>query len=117
MEPQYVNLYDLLEIFEDIEIKGGPALLAEFKNVLEEATRARYDANSEADVVARYSNDPTNLLWRSGEIKYPDGVYYFNLIERRFVGKEMDASVSVFISINYIKRTITDLSSGIITTN
>lgn len=117
MEQPYVDLFDLIPIFEDIELRGGSTLLQEFRDVLDDAILARYDVNSEADVVARYSNDPTSLLWRNGVIDYPVGVFYFNLIERVFVGEEMSASVMIFIVIDYPNRKVIDLSSGIISTN
>jgi hypothetical protein len=117
MDQQYVDLFDLLAIYEEIEGKGGPVLLAEFRDVLDEAILAKYDVESDLDFVARYSNDPTSLLWRDGEVNYPAGVFYFQLIERYFVGEVMGASVRAFILIDYPNRTIIDQSASIIDTH
>jgi len=118
MSEQYVELYDLLEIYEDIETKAGPGFVEDFKAVLHEATLARYDEDSTDDVVARYSNNPNHLLWRDGEVKYPDGVFYFTLIERKWEGSELvSADNVIFILIDYPQGVIIDKSSGIIRIN
>ncbi len=43
MSEQYIELYDLLDIYEDIETNAGPQFVESFKAALHEATAARYD--------------------------------------------------------------------------
>lgn len=115
MTTQYITLYDFAQMFEDIEEKGGPGLLSDFRETLHEATAARYVESDDANLSPLYTNDPSIVLGPDKSGTLPDGCFYFILMEGKWEGDELkSANNVVFIVIDFPKGEIVDKSDCII---
>lgn len=115
MDTQYTTLFDLFQIFDDIEAKAGPGLLSDFKETLHEATAARYSEHDDSSLSPLYTNDPNIVMSSVLSGTLPDGVFYFILMEGQWDGEVLkSANNVVFIAIDYPNGEIVDKSDCII---